>query len=281
MSCGTAEIQSEKSACRPTATRATNGEDCKEVLLLDSKKTHSYMKFRYKYRSGFTLRTLVSKNRHRRRGQRGVEMVETGVFNEKATATYRRIAKHPRKHILIRHHRHNLGPETTETRPVQPFLRYATRGDGGHGWYTPAMHAAKATHERDEPAYGPSTLLGRLSRVAFHRQRKPTPPSVRLQQLPSIRKSLHQRLRVSGPRAAVSKRFGHQGVSATDTTIEPAPSNDAVTRDDGEALPRLSGAEFDAFSRTASWKRRVYATSVPADLSEEGPQAHASRPATA
>ena len=67
-----------------TGNEGNHGEDVKECYYyLDNTPTHSYMKFLYKYpQAEFPYARLVEENRSRGKGERELELLDTGVFAE-------------------------------------------------------------------------------------------------------------------------------------------------------------------------------------------------------
>ncbi len=74
-----------------TGTEGNHGEDVKEeYFYLDSTPTHSYLKFLYKYpHRAFPYRTLVDETTRRSKQQSEFELIDTGVFAEDTTSTWR------------------------------------------------------------------------------------------------------------------------------------------------------------------------------------------------
>src|SRR3954468_4851310 len=91
-----------------------HGEDEKEYFFyLDSTRTHSYMKYLYKYpHAAYPYDELVKTNRQRSRYEMEYELLDTGVFDERRYFdVFVEYAKAAPDDILVRITVENRGPE--------------------------------------------------------------------------------------------------------------------------------------------------------------------------
>jgi hypothetical protein len=98
-----------------TGPEGNHGEDAKECYYyLDSTPTHSYMRALYKYPlRAYPYQKLVEENRHRGRGDREFELIDTGIFEDgRYFDVFAEYAKAGPDDILIEITVVNRGPET-------------------------------------------------------------------------------------------------------------------------------------------------------------------------
>src|SRR5215813_7881518 len=97
-----------------TNSEGNHGEDVKEYFFyLDSKPTHSYMKYLYKYpQAAYPYDQLVGTNRRRNRYELEYELLDTGVFaNDRYFDVFVEYAKAAPEDVLVRLTLANRGPE--------------------------------------------------------------------------------------------------------------------------------------------------------------------------
>ncbi len=107
-----------------TGPEGNHGEDVKELYYyLDSTPTHSYMKHLYKYpQAEFPYQSLVETNKHRSKHETEFELLDTGVFEDKAYFdVFTEYAKAEEEDILIKITIHNRGKKAANLQ-VLPTL---------------------------------------------------------------------------------------------------------------------------------------------------------------
>src|SRR5262245_25115046 len=107
-----------------TNSEGNHGEDVKEYYFyIDSTPTHSYMKCLYKYpRKAYPYDDLVHTNRRRSRLELEYELIDTGVFDDRAYFdVFVEYAKSAPEELLIRITACNRGAEASPLR-VLPTL---------------------------------------------------------------------------------------------------------------------------------------------------------------
>jgi hypothetical protein len=100
-----------------TNSEANHGEDVKEYYYyLDSTRTHSYMKYLYKYpQNAYPYVDLINTNRHRGRTDPEYELIDTGIFHEdKYFDVFVEYAKAAPTDLLIEISISNRGPAESE-----------------------------------------------------------------------------------------------------------------------------------------------------------------------
>ncbi|MFL5391164.1 MAG: glucosidase, partial [Myxococcales bacterium] len=105
-------------------SQGNHGEDVKELYYyLDSTPTHSYMKFLYKYQqSEFHYSRLLEENARRGRGDREIELVDTGVFaGDRYFDVFVEYAKDGIEDLYVRIEVHNRGPDTAALHLLPTF----------------------------------------------------------------------------------------------------------------------------------------------------------------
>ncbi|MFL5365260.1 MAG: MGH1-like glycoside hydrolase domain-containing protein [Myxococcales bacterium] len=105
-------------------SQGNHGEDVKELYYyLDSTPTHSYMKFLYKYpQSEFPYSRLLEENARRGRGDREIELVDTGVFaGDRYFDVFVEYAKDGIEDLYVRIEVHNRGPDTAALHLLPTF----------------------------------------------------------------------------------------------------------------------------------------------------------------
>ncbi|MBL8747010.1 MAG: glucosidase [Phycisphaerae bacterium] len=135
-----------------TGPEGNHGEDVKEhYFYLDSTPTHSYMKALYKYpHAEFPYARLVGENRRRGRGDRELELADTGAFDESryfdVQAEY---AKASPDDLCIRITVINRGPERATCHVLPTFWCRNTWAWGfRHEGCEPLSHMAADGSER-------------------------------------------------------------------------------------------------------------------------------------
>src|SRR5262249_28778450 len=128
-----------------TGQEGNHGEDCKELYwYLDSTPTHSFMRMLYKYpHRAYPYEELVRRNREAGRGNREVELLDTGALEGNRYVDVQvDYAKADAEDILIRIEVANRGPELAPLH-LLPTLWFRNVWSWGRGGTKPALEALR------------------------------------------------------------------------------------------------------------------------------------------
>src|SRR5438105_8114345 len=133
-----------------TNSEGNHGEDVKEYYFyLDSTRTHSYMKYLYKYpQAAYPYSRLVDEAHRRGRAQPEFELLDTGIFEGNLYFdVFVEYAKAGSDDILIRITAHNRGPETARLH-LLPTLWYRNTWSWTHVARRPRLRDRTTSRER-------------------------------------------------------------------------------------------------------------------------------------
>src|SRR5215467_6023694 len=268
-----------------TGQEGNHGEDCKELYwYLDSTPTHSFMRMLYKYpQRPYPYEELVRRNREAGRGNREVELVDTGVFEGNRYFDVQvDYAKADVDDILIRIEVANRGPDVAHLH-LLPTLWFRNVWSWGRGDSKPALGALRDVDGRaigvrtDHPVEGSFTLRSDAAAEWLFTENETN--ARRLWGTPNaspwVKDAFHARV-VEGRTEAVNPaQVGTKSAAWIQLTL-PAGATRTVrlrlTRG-GLQKPERSGVgdDFDAvFAERKAEADAFYAGVIPAELSDDG-----------
>ena len=268
-----------------TGQEGNHGEDCKELYwYLDSTPTHSFMRMLYKYpQRAYPYEELLRRNREAGRGNREVELLDTGVLDEDRYFDVQvDYAKADVEDILIRIEVSNRGPDAAHLH-LLPTLWFRNTWSWGRGDRKPRLEALRDASGRgvgvrtEHPVEGSFTL-----RTNAHAEWLFTENETNAQRLwgasnasPHVKDAFHGRVIEGRTELVNPAQMGTRSAAWIQLTV-PAGATQSVqlrlTRG-GLEHPGSSGVGDD-FEPTFAARRAeadaFFARVIPAELSEDG-----------
>jgi hypothetical protein len=262
-----------------TGNEGNHGEDVKECYYyLDSTPTHSYMKFLYKYpQSEFPYDLLVEGNRIRGKGDRELELVDTGVFAEdRYFDVIVEYAKASVEDILVRITVANRGPDAA-TIHLLPTVWFRNTWSWTSGVEKPGLRrcsSAPAVIELNQPEYGKRwTVFEGSPELLFTENNTNNGRLYGVDNESQYVKDGINDFVVNGATGAVNPNQAGTKAAAH-YVLNIAAGGTATVRirlTDSQASSGVAQGEFDeVFSKRIREADEFYDSVAPADLSQDG-----------